>query len=210
MQNINKTLDKINDLYTTNLKNHGVDSKSVGWKDEDGQNLRFENLLKIIKEDNRHLENQILDYGCGYGAMYSYMKLHNINVSKFYGYDISQEMLRKASEIIPTDRFVPRLSSDINDEVDYSIVSGSFNVMFDSSAEEWDLFIKKTVTRLFEVSRKGIAFNLLTSYVDWKAPDLYYADPSVYFDFCKRNLSRHVSLIHDYPLYEWTILVRKI
>jgi len=38
---------------------------------------------------------------------------------------------------------------------------------------------------------------------------LYYADPIFLFEHCRRTFSRFVSLIHDYPLYEFTILVRK-
>ena len=35
------------------------------------------------------------------------------------------------------------------------------------------------------------------------------ADPAFFFDWCKRNFSRHVSLLHDYGLYEFTLLTRK-
>ena len=38
---------------------------------------------------------------------------------------------------------------------------------------------------------------------------LYYADPASVFDLCMRRYSRHVALLHDYGLYEFTILVRK-
>jgi len=34
------------------------------------------------------------------------------------------------------------------------------------------------------------------------------ADPRPFFDFCMRELSPNVTLLHDYPLQEWTILVR--
>ncbi|REM56201.1 class I SAM-dependent methyltransferase, partial [Mycobacterium tuberculosis] len=39
--------------------------------------------------------------------------------------------------------------------------------------------------------------------------DLYYADPCALFDLCKRRYSKSVALLHDYGLYEFTILVRK-
>ena len=57
----------------------------------------------------------------------------------------------------------------------------------------------------------GFAFNCLTSYSDaHKMRDyLYYADPCALFDLCKRRYSRYVALLHDYKLYEFTILVRK-
>jgi hypothetical protein len=59
-----------------------------------------------------------------------------------------------------------------------------------------------------ERSRRGFAFNLFTTYVDWKEDHLYYGDPGFFFDFCKRELSRSVALLHDYPLWEWTMVVR--
>ena len=55
---------------------------------------------------------------------------------------------------------------------------------------------------------KALAFNLLSTYVDWQEPHLFYGDPLFWFDHCKRNYSRQVALLHDYPLYEWTIVVR--
>ncbi len=56
-----------------------------------------------------------------------------------------------------------------------------------------------------------MAFNLLTSYSDkdMMRPDLYYGDPLFYFDYCKRNFSQNVALLHDYGLFEFTILVKK-
>jgi hypothetical protein len=58
---------------------------------------------------------------------------------------------------------------------------------------------------------KGFAFNALTSYSDPERMKntLYYADPCRLFDLCKREFSRDVALLHDYGLYEFTILVRK-
>jgi hypothetical protein len=59
--------------------------------------------------------------------------------------------------------------------------------------------------------RKGFAFNCLTSYSDPERmrDDLYYGDPCYYFDLCKRLYSPQVSLLHDYGLWEFTIIVRK-
>lgn len=54
-------------------------------------------------------------------------------------------------------------------------------------------------------SVKGFSFNLLSTYADWKENHLFYGDPTYFFDYCKRNFSKKVFLLHDYPLYEWTI-----
>jgi hypothetical protein len=39
--------------------------------------------------------------------------------------------------------------------------------------------------------------------------DLYYADPLFLFDYCKRNFAKNVALLHDYRIYDFTIIVRK-
>ena len=59
---------------------------------------------------------------------------------------------------------------------------------------------------------KCAEYNLLTKYSDkeFMQSYLYYADPCALFDLCKRRYSRHVALLHDYGLYEFTILVRKL
>jgi len=69
----------------------------------------------------------------------------------------------------------------------------------------------KTVRELNAISRLGFSFNALTSYsdVEYRRADLYYADPLFWFDYCKRNISKRVSLLHDYPEYDFTIIVRK-
>ena len=100
-------------------------------------------------------------------------------------------------------------SSKITTLADFTFVSGTFNVRFESTYEEWKKFIEETLHMISESSHLGFSFNLLSKYVDWKEPHLFYGDPCYWFDYCKKNFSKQVSLLHDYPLYEWTILVRK-
>ena len=54
---------------------------------------------------------------------------------------------------------------------------------------------------------------MLTRYSDAdrmsQRPDLFFGDPLFFFDYCKRNFARNVALLHDYDLYDFTILVRK-
>ena len=76
--------------------------------------------------------------------------------------------------------------------------------------ERWRDYTLETIAELASLSRRGFAFNMLTSYSDPErmTDRLYYGDPCFYFDWCKRNLSPHVALLHDYGLCEFTIHVR--
>jgi hypothetical protein len=100
-------------------------------------------------------------------------------------------------------------SKELQTSADYSFVSGTFNVKFEADDRTWELFIQSKLEEMNHFSVKGFAFNLLSSYVDWMEPHLYYGNPCIWFDYCKRNFSKKVSLLHDYPLWEWTIVVRK-
>ena len=68
---------------------------------------------------------------------------------------------------------------------------------------------------VLEKTNKAIAFNNLSSYVDYKDKILYYEDPEKIFRFCKSELSPFVSIRHDYQIktkkipYEFTTYVYK-
>jgi len=71
--------------------------------------------------------------------------------------------------------------------------------------------VHSIIERLYALSEVAFAFNCLTSYsdADRKRPDLYYPEPATMFDQCVRRYGRHVQLLHDYGLYEFTIHVRR-
>lgn len=205
---MNEILSKVEKLYTDSLKEHGVSSKAVGWSTGDGQKLRFDKLVEVIEDKNEAFN--VNDLGCGYGAMFEYFEKYGFNITKYYGYDISEDMLKTAKEQIGKSEKVELFqNSKLQTKADYSFVSGIFNVRFEGDNESWTKFIEDTLKDLDKNSIKGFAFNVLTSYVDYKEPHLYYADPMYFFDFCKRNFSKKVSLLHDYNLWEWTIIVKK-
>jgi hypothetical protein len=81
----------------------------------------------------------------------------------------------------------------------------------DASNDEWREYALSTLGGIARLSERGFAFNMLTKYSDAERmrADLYYADPCFFFDYCKTRFSRQVALLHDYGLYEFTILVRK-
>ena len=95
--------------------------------------------------------------------------------------------------------------------LDYAVASGVLNVKQQAGDAEWASYVRETIADLAALGTRGFAFNALTLYSDAekRRPDLYYADPLELFDHCKRTYSRFVTLLHDYPLYEFTILVRR-
>ena len=74
-------------------------------------------------------------------------------------------------------------------KADYSVASGIFNVRLQQSDTEWRDYVEGTLDLLDGASRRGFAFNCLTSYsdADKMRDELYYADPCLLFDLCKRR-----------------------
>jgi hypothetical protein len=102
-------------------------------------------------------------------------------------------------------------SSQISLPADYYIASGIFSVKLDTDNDTWLRYIVGMLDDMNRYAKRGFSFNCLTKYSDEdrKRQNLYYADPEYIFSHCKNNLSRNVALLHDYDLYEFTILVRK-
>jgi SAM-dependent methyltransferase len=201
-------LDEVAGYYATRLAEHGPTARGVDWNGEESQTLRFTQLCKII--DSTH-SFSVNDLGCGYASLYNYLEREYKNFS-YSGFDVSREMIDTANHRqleIDNARFV--VSSAPDRIADYGIASGIFSVRLQRSDTEWLSHIEATLGVLDQTSARGFSFNCLTSYSDAERTRdyLYYANPGALFDYCKRHFSRNVALLHDYGLYEFTILVRK-
>ena len=76
---------------------------------------------------------------------------------------------------------------------------------------DWLEYIHSVLDEMDRFSARGFAFNCLSTYsdADRRRGDLYYADPRDLFDRCMTRYARNVRLLHDYGLYEFTLLIRK-
>lgn len=202
-------LSEVASYYSGKLAEHGVTPRGVDWNGAESQSLRFEQLCKIIAPDISSFS--LTDLGCGYGALFDYISEKYPNCS-YLGVDVSAEMVSAAKFRHASSKVARFMTGSEPDTInDYGIASGIFNVRMQRSAGEWYAYLQATLDVLDKASRLGFSFNCLTSYSDEdkKRDYLYYADPSQIFDFCKRRYSNQIALLHDYKLYEFTILVRK-
>lgn len=204
---VGDALVELERLYSDGLKQHGASSQSVGWKDASSHALRFAKLAQLLP---RRSEEPVTvnDLGCGYGPLFAFLdERPGVRLAGYYGYDISEAMLEQARATTDARAQLIR-SSQPTHTADYGFACGPFNVKGAASDAAWQAYVEDMIVRLAATSRRGFAFNLLTTFVDFKRPQLFYADPCAFFSFCKREISPDVTLLHDYPLYEWTMLVR--
>ncbi len=205
---MSKLLNDIANYYNDKIESFGITPQGVDWNGTDGQFLRFEQLSKVIQTTQ---EFSINDIGCGYGAYSEYLATHYTKY-QYFGNDLSDAMILRAkshlANIADLDFCVAPEPHSI---ADYSVASGILNVKLQQNNKNWLIYIKDLIRMMNNKSRLGFSFNCLTCYSnkDKMKDNLYYADPCVLFDFCKKNFSKQVALLHDYGLYEFTIIVRK-
>jgi hypothetical protein len=204
-------LSKVADYYSDKLAQYGETPQGVDWNGKDSQILRFQQLCKVINIAGPFSVN---DLGSGYGALFEFL-INKYPKISYLGIDVSEDMVRAAEQRYvhhnqDQARFI--VGSEPDKVADFGIASGIFNVSLGHDNAEWYNYLEDTLDVLDRTSRFGFSFNCLTSYSDEdrKRDYLYYADPCILFDYCKRRYSRHVALLHDYGLYEFTILVRKL
>jgi SAM-dependent methyltransferase len=200
-------LGKIDAYYTGKLRDFGPTPRGVDWNSEQSQTIRFEQLARVLPEGS---DFSVLDYGCGYGAFLDFLNARDQH-PHYLGFDVSEAMIESAREVqAQNERASFTAESAELQPADFVVASGIFSVKMDVATQEWENYVRGTIERMHALSRKGFAFNLLTSYADPERmrPDLYYAQPGFYFDLCE-SYSRWVALLHDYGLYEFTLVVRK-
>ena len=202
-------LDPIKDYFAGKLETYGATPRGVDWNSETSQEARFEQLARIIR--NPAEPYSLIDYGSGFGSFYDYLvsKGHRLT---FYGLDIVETMVTEGRRLhadVPDCHFTTEEAE--LPVCDYAVASGIFNIKLEASQEAWTEYVVGLLSRINALTSKGFSFNLLTSYsdADRMRPDLYYADPCFYFDYCKRHFARNVAVLHDYGLYDFTVLVRK-
>lgn len=205
-----KIITSVTNYYNEKLQTFGVTPRGVDWNSLESQEIRFCELIKVINPKIGPFS--LLDYGCGFGSMFPFMKKIFDNNFSYIGYDISLEMVQKARELYKNKTESEWINHNSNlPKVDYVVASGIFNVRLHHSDNDWSAYILDILQEFNRLSEKGFAFNMLTSYSDkeYMRDYLYYGNPSFFFEYCKNNFSRHVALLHDSPLYEFTILVKK-
>ena len=204
-------LSRIKDYFQMRFEQHGEDATGVDWNSAYAQETRFEQLAKVILPGTPF---SVVDFGCGYGAMADWFRHEGNNFTHYYGYDIVESSLIAGREKYRDDPAVDFYSSFEEVPVsDYLVASGVFNIKMDADYEDWTAYVLGSLDSFNAKTTRGFSVNFLTSYSDpermAERPDLYYADPCRIFDYCRRHFSRNVALLHDYKIWDFTILVRK-
>jgi cyclopropane fatty-acyl-phospholipid synthase-like methyltransferase len=201
-------LQPVRAYFEDRIQQHGASARGADWNSAAAQETRFEQLLGVVRQTG---PLSVLDYGSGYGALADYLEQRGYD-AEYTGYDLLESAVAAAREH-HRGKAKRRFCSDASEltTVDYVIASGIFNFRGPEAFESWTDHVVATLSLMNQLAVRGFASNFLTKYSDAERmrADLYYADPCFLFDYCKRNFGKDVALLHDYSLYDFTLIVRK-
>jgi hypothetical protein len=123
------------------------------------------------------------------------LKAHRRAPASYAGVDIVEELLALGRAKHPQARFC-KIEDVAGERFDYVFVSGVFNNRRRGNRK----YYEETLRTLFALCRRGVAFNMMSAYVDYRDPALFYESPERVFAFVKRELTPYVCLRHDYEI----------
>jgi len=190
----------IQERYKDRLRQHGPGIKALASGTEERRAIRFDVLTEIGIQEG----DSVLDIGCGLADFFAHLTNKGINV-RYTGIDIVPELVEAARVTYPNlDLQVRDLQDEpfLESSFDYVVCSQVFNLHLGGGKN--DELVKDMLRIMFRIARRGVAVDLLTSYVDFKQEQLHYYRPEEIFSYAKQ-LTRRVTLRHDYPLFEFCI-----
>jgi SAM-dependent methyltransferase len=189
-------------FFSNTLLMHGDRPEAVRWTAE-GQRMRYECLLDI---DRSIAGSRILDYGCGKGDFYGFLRDKGVHVH-YTGLDVNDKLISLAREKYPECRFeVFDIEKDtLQEDFDYIFLCGVFNLKIEGLNET----IKNTLKRLFDHCLIALAYNGLSARNPKKDFELHYVLPEEIIGFSIKHLSRFIRLDHDRIPYDFTIFINR-
>lgn len=200
---------KIYKHYESCLDKYGDTSKGVDWPNEKDAQVRYSVMSDGFK--NKEAES-IIDLGCGAGHYYTYLKSTGIlNELSYTGIDISSKFIELCETKFPEANWMSLdiLKDELSLQADFVVMNGVFTEKVSLSFDEMLEFWKNMLRSSFKLAKIGLAFNVMSSQVDWERDDLFHLPLDTMADFVHKNLTRHFSIRRDYGLYEYTVYLYK-
>jgi len=189
-------------LYLDRYKKYGPENMySLTWGSRESQEIRFTQLLRIFNVENK----VILDAGCGWGDLYSWLISLGIELKDYHGIDLCPHNIDLAKAKNPSLNFIQgAIPEQSLPEVDITFSSGIFG--FD--APQWEVVVKSMIDSMWETSREGICFNMQVARELPNPPKGRILDPVYWLDYAFTK-SWKVVLFADYLRHAFTIGVMK-
>jgi SAM-dependent methyltransferase len=199
--------------YDARITEFGDTARGAHWPNEADRRARYEVMLDVI-EAGASTPLKIVDLGCGSGGLLDHINATGRSGIDYLGVDASEVALSYARKKHPDAAFE---RFDVGApkggygrlECDYLVANGLFTVRFDVPyVKMWDLLVS-TVRGVWPHLRRGLAFNVMSTHVDWQRDDLFHVPIDDLAELLHDVAGRHVRFRGDYGLYEYTAFAHR-
>lgn len=200
---------KIVSHYEDCLDKYGDTHRGVDWPDPTDAITRYRVMLDVIRESQLTTVS-LLDFGCGASHLNDYICANQLKHINYSGLDISEKFIRLSQGKYPDTNYycMDILRTPIQLPCfDYVVLNGVFTEKRELSRDEMWEYFKHVILKIFEIAGKGMAFNVMSSHVDWERDDLFHLSMDKLAAFLVNNVSRDFVIRNDYRLYEYTTYV---
>ena len=166
---------KMYDEYIQTYRMHN------GWQ-EGNQEYNFKALSRINEMTGVPFRGaSLLDVGCGTGDLVDFLK--DEELAHYVGIDIYRPSLNIAREKHPQVTFIEGdlLTEAFPEQFDYAICSGSLTIKL--SIDNYT-FLEAMIAKMWELTRVGIAFNVLTDDDPDPDTDIFFYNPERVLQIC--------------------------
>ncbi|OIP56973.1 MAG: hypothetical protein AUK54_01000 [Helicobacteraceae bacterium CG2_30_36_10] len=139
-------------FYISAIQKHGTTAKGVNWHSKKNQEIRFDVLLEMLPKELTSLT--IVDAGCGFGDLYTYMKKKKKTPKKYIGIDSLVDMYSIASKKTGCKIIIADICKEELPLGDYYVCSGAMNVL--KSFETYQF-----IRNCYLACGSGFVFNIL-------------------------------------------------
>ena len=185
--------------YQQRIAEHGPTFASLNSGSEAKQAIRHSVHASAL----RGVNPSTLEIGCGLADFYNYLLQHKHNCS-YHGYDIVPEYIDECRRAYPQAKFTLRnvFIEGIEGAYDTVVMSQVLNNRYQKSDNMQ--VIRRALELAFEHTRVSVSVDMISTYVDFRNPDLFYYSPEEVFRIAKA-ISPRVLLRHDYRAFEFCI-----
>jgi SAM-dependent methyltransferase len=195
--------------YESCLARHGDSHLGVDWPKMRDAETRYRVMLELIPASLPSIV-KLLDFGCGASHLYEHIVANGATGIEYSGLDLSPKFVELSRKKFPKNHYI---CADILDDpdavptVDYIVMNGVFTEKRSLTFDEMLAYFERMLTAVFAKAERGIAFNAMSTHVDWERADLFHLPFDTLARILIRALTRNFVIRNDYGLYEYTTYV---
>ena len=195
--------------YEACFARHGDTHRGVDWPNAEQASTRYRVMSELMRE---HEQTSVLDFGCGAGHFLDYLRASKYRDVAYSGLDLSPTFIELCRRKYPGVSFecIDAMQSGVRvPQADYIVLNGVFTERCGIAHDTMFEAMAALLAKLFPRARRGLAFNVMSTYVDWERADLFHVAYDRISRFVVDRLSRHHVIRADYGLFEYTVYVYK-